>query len=81
MQARARRPTDAPLYRQRSEESGNYLLLNTQIDKIASAFVNSGLASREEAYMCTIPSLRTLSKLPAVQGAHDGARKCQELGA
>jgi ankyrin repeat domain-containing protein 50 len=67
--------TEAPLYRQRSEESGNFLLLNTQIDKIASAFVNSGLGSREEAYMCIIPSLRTLSKLPAVQGAHDSARK------
>ena len=58
-----------------SEGSSKFLLLNSQIDKIASEFVNSGLGSREEAYMCTIPSLRTSSKLPNVQAAHNSARK------
>ncbi|KAI9858396.1 MAG: hypothetical protein M1813_007500 [Trichoglossum hirsutum] len=61
---------DAP----RHEDLHHFLLLNSQIDRIANAFVGSGLGSRQDAYMCIIPSLRMHSKLPSVQAAHDNAR-------
>ncbi|KAI5862621.1 ankyrin repeat-containing domain protein [Durotheca rogersii] len=43
-----------------------FTLLNTNLDKMATAFVDSGLGSRQDAYMCIIPPLSMHSKLPRV---------------
>ncbi|OCL03241.1 hypothetical protein AOQ84DRAFT_303172, partial [Glonium stellatum] len=67
--------TEGRLSITKPEGSSKFLLLNSQIDKVASEFINSGLGSREEAYMCIIPSLRTSSKLPDVHSAYNSARK------
>ncbi|KAF3281992.1 hypothetical protein TWF970_001939 [Orbilia oligospora] len=41
-----------------------FLLRNSQIEAMADHFENSGLGSREDAYMCIIPMLVRESKLP-----------------
>lgn len=54
--------------------SQDFLLSNTQLDKIANTFERSGLGSREDADMCIIPALRTNSMLPSVKDTFDSAR-------
>ncbi|KAI9853997.1 MAG: hypothetical protein M1813_001588 [Trichoglossum hirsutum] len=51
----------------------DFRLCNTQLDRIAAAFEESRLGSREDAYMSIVPPLRTNSKLPS-HGAYESAR-------
>ncbi|KAK6339219.1 hypothetical protein TWF718_008641 [Orbilia javanica] len=44
-----------------------FLLRNSQIEEVANLFENSGLGSREDAYMCTIPMLVRDAKLPGIK--------------
>lgn len=58
----------------RLDSSSDFVLINTNLDRIATAFVDSGLGSREDAYMCIIPPLRAFSKLPRAHAAFHSAR-------
>ncbi|KAF3132412.1 hypothetical protein TWF594_009541 [Orbilia oligospora] len=43
-----------------------FLLQNSQIEEMADYFENSGLGSREDAYMCIIPTLVRENKMPEI---------------
>lgn len=52
-----------------SFEQSAFLLENSRIEDMANCFENSGLGSREDAYMCIVPLLMRESKLPGMDDA------------
>lgn len=69
---------------QNTNWDGSCFLLNSQLDKVSEVFVQNSLGSRQEAYLCIIPTLREKSKLPSLRAAHQSANsasaKLQEAG-
>ncbi|KAF3935762.1 Ankyrin-1 [Dactylella cylindrospora] len=51
-----------------------FLLQNSQIEEMANRFEDSGLGSREDAYMCIIPLLIRESKLPGIDDVLNAAQ-------
>ncbi|RYP81392.1 hypothetical protein DL770_005920 [Monosporascus sp. CRB-9-2] len=56
------------------EASGQLRWVNGQINDIATAFVTSGLGSRTDALLCTVPALQAKLRYPDERAVADAAR-------
>ncbi|KAF4171487.1 hypothetical protein CNMCM8694_002614 [Aspergillus lentulus] len=58
----------------RRRSSNDFYLVNEKISKLINAFAESGIGSREDAFLCIIPAMQTVSKLPSLSQSLASAR-------
>ncbi|RDW76457.1 ankyrin repeat domain-containing protein [Aspergillus mulundensis] len=54
--------------------SNDFILVNDKLSKLVQIFLETGLGSREDAYLCIVPVLQARSRLPSASQCLDTAR-------